>query len=94
MIEAGVLRQPLLYLSLFFKQHRSRSDELLQDALQATGSRSLDELVEQGLRSLVRFSRRRGEQGILWLPAPGWGCGGDATQGGRHGEQPLRGPGR
>lgn len=29
LIEAGVLQQPLLYLSLFFKQHRSRYYELL-----------------------------------------------------------------
>jgi len=29
LLEAGVLRQPLLYLSLFFKQHRSRYYELL-----------------------------------------------------------------
>jgi Fic family protein len=28
-IDAGVLSQPLLYLSLFFKQHRSRYYELL-----------------------------------------------------------------
>jgi Fic family protein len=29
LIDAGVLQQPLLYLSLFFKQHRSRYYELL-----------------------------------------------------------------
>ena len=29
LIDAGVLSQPLLYLSLFFKQHRSRYYELL-----------------------------------------------------------------
>ena len=29
LIEAGVLQQPLLYISLFFKQHRSRYYELL-----------------------------------------------------------------
>jgi Fic family protein len=29
LIEAGVLQQPLLYMSLFFKQHRSRYYELL-----------------------------------------------------------------
>jgi Fic family protein len=29
LIEAGVLQQPLHYMSLFFKQHRSRYYELL-----------------------------------------------------------------
>ncbi|MCT0212051.1 MULTISPECIES: Fic family protein [unclassified Synechococcus] len=31
LIDAGVLQQPLLYLSLFFKQHRSRYYELLEE---------------------------------------------------------------
>ncbi|MEY4840476.1 MAG: hypothetical protein RLZZ374_1384, partial [Cyanobacteriota bacterium] len=34
LIEAGVLQQPLLYLSLFFKQHRSRYYELLDGVRQ------------------------------------------------------------
>ncbi|WP_370593425.1 Fic family protein [Synechococcus sp. BSF8S] len=34
LIEAGVLGQPLLYLSLFFKQHRSRYYELLDGVRQ------------------------------------------------------------
>ncbi|MFM7651982.1 MAG: Fic family protein [Vulcanococcus sp.] len=34
LIEGGVLRQPLLYLSLFFKQHRSRYYELLDGVRQ------------------------------------------------------------
>jgi Fic family protein len=36
LVEAGILRQPLLYLSLFFKQHRSRYYELL-DAVRQQG---------------------------------------------------------
>jgi Fic family protein len=36
LVEAGVLGQPLLYLSLFFKQHRSRYYELL-DGVRQTG---------------------------------------------------------
>ena len=36
LIEAGVLQQPLLYLSLFFKQHRSRYYELL-DGVRRSG---------------------------------------------------------
>jgi Fic family protein len=34
LIDAGVLQQPLLYLSLFFKQHRSRYYELLNGVRQ------------------------------------------------------------
>ena len=34
LVEAGVLGQPLLYLSLFFKQHRSRYYELLDGVRQ------------------------------------------------------------
>jgi len=34
LIEAGVLQQPLLYLSLFFKEHRSRYYELLDGVRQ------------------------------------------------------------
>jgi len=34
LIDAGVLKQPLLYLSLFFKQHRSRYYELLDGVRQ------------------------------------------------------------
>ncbi len=34
LIDAGVLQQPLLYLSLFFKQHRSRYYELLDGVRQ------------------------------------------------------------
>ena len=34
LIDAGVLQQPLLYLSLFFKQHRARYYELLDDVRQ------------------------------------------------------------
>lgn len=34
LIEAGVLQQPLLYLSLFFKQHRNRYYELLDGVRQ------------------------------------------------------------
>ncbi len=34
LIEAGVLKQPLLYLSLFFKEHRSRYYELLDGVRQ------------------------------------------------------------
>jgi len=35
LVEAGVLQQPLLYLSLFFKQHRSRYYELLDGVRQS-----------------------------------------------------------
>ena len=35
LLEAGVLQQPLLYLSLFFKQHRSRYSELLDGVRQS-----------------------------------------------------------
>ena len=35
LIDAGVLQQPLLYLSLFFKQHRSRYYELLNGIREA-----------------------------------------------------------
>lgn len=34
LIDAGVLQQPLLYLSLFFKQHRNRYYELLDGVCQ------------------------------------------------------------
>lgn len=36
LVDGGILRQPLLYLSLFFKQHRSRYYELL-DAVRRDG---------------------------------------------------------
>ena len=34
LVDGGILRQPLLYLSLFFKQHRSRYYELLNEVRQ------------------------------------------------------------
>jgi Fic family protein len=34
LVDGGILRQPLLYLSLFFKQHRSRYYELLDEVRQ------------------------------------------------------------
>ena len=44
-------------------------DDLLADAMQATGARTKREVVEQGLRKLVQLNRQRG---LLALRGTGW----------------------
>jgi Fic family protein len=51
LIEAGVLQQPLLYLSLFFKQHRSRYYELLDGVRQQGDWESWIDFFLEGVES-------------------------------------------
>ena len=51
LIEAGVLQQPLLYLSLFFKQHRSRYYELLDGVRQQGDWEAWIEFFLEGVES-------------------------------------------
>jgi len=51
LIEAGVLQQPLLYLSLFFKQHRSRYYELLDGVRQQGDWEAWIDFFLEGVKS-------------------------------------------
>ena len=49
-------------------------DDLMRDALAATGLTTKREVVAEGLRSLIRRSRQREALYALWGSAPDWGA--------------------
>ena len=49
-------------------------DELMRDALAATGLTTKRDVVAEGLRSLVRRSRQREALDVLWGSVPDWGA--------------------